>query len=108
MIKKKKYTVKFDSILFFNGVNTITLFDKKNHVIANKHFWNFDSKVEHLQIDKKIKKKDTLFLYLKSPENIRKGTLSISVLAEENKFISTKSTILKSFIDPNFNKIKAN
>ena len=106
--QKKKYTVKFDSILFFNGVNTITLFDKKNHVIANKHFWNFDSKVEHLQIDKKIKKKDTLFLYLKSPENIRKGTLSISVLAEENKFISTKSTILKSFIDPNFNKIKAN
>jgi len=105
---KKDYTVKFDSSFFLNGVNTISLFDEKNHVIANKQFWNFDSKIENLKIDKKIKKKDTLFLYLRAPENIRKGTLSISVLAEENKFISTKSNILNSFIDSNFSKIKAN
>jgi len=105
---KKNYTIKFDSNLFLNGVNTVSLFDKEHHLIGNKHFWNSDSKIGNIKIDKKILKKDTLFLHLTASENIHKGRLSISVLAEENKFILTESNILKSFIDPNFNKIKEN
>ena len=105
---KKKYTIKFDELFLLNGVNTITLFNKNNEVLAKKLFWNFNSKIGEVQITKNKETKDSLFLNIKLPKNTSKSTLSISVLNAENELLFNETNILKSFLDVDYKEIKNN
>ena len=107
ILHKKSYVVKFNSNSFFNGANTITLFDQYHTIIAEKSFWNFATKTGSLSIQKKTRKKDTLYLELKLPSEISKSSISISMLDSKTELISNDDdNILKSFIDIDFDRIK--
>ncbi len=104
--KKNNYTIKFDADFFLNGANTITLFSRNNTILAEKSFWNFDTKLGQIAIDRKVKKRDSLFVYLKLPENISQPNLSVSILNAETKMISNHNNIKNSFIDVDYDAIK--
>jgi hypothetical protein len=103
--KKNNYNIKFDSDFFLNGANTITLFDDKNTILAEKSFWNFDTELGKVAVDRKVKKGDSLYVYLKLPENISQPNLSVSILNAETKMISNHN-IKNSFIDIDYATIK--
>ena len=102
---KKSYTVNFKEEYFLNGTNTITLFDNNNAILAEKHFWNFTTSKEKLQIENKTLKEDTLFVNLKLPKHFTAPSLSVSVLNAETKLNTNQKNILDSFIDVDFSKM---
>jgi hypothetical protein len=102
---KKSYTVHFKEAYFLNGTNTITLFDNNNTILAEKHFWNFTTTKEKLQIENKIINEDPLFVHLKLPKHFTAASLSVSVLNAETKLNPNQKNILSSFIDISFSKI---
>lgn len=102
---KKSYTVNFNEEYFLNGTNTITLFDTNNAILAEKHFWNFTTTKEKLQIENKIIKEDTLFVHLKLPKHFTAPSLSVSVLNAETELNTNQKNILSSFIDVDFSKM---
>jgi hypothetical protein len=104
---KKNYTIKFDANLFFNGANTITLFDKNNIVLAENSFWNFDTKTGSLEISRLKKERDTLYLNLKLPQLARDSNVSISIVDGDSKLITKDNNIFTSLLDKDYESIKS-
>ena len=102
---KKSYTINFEQEDFLNGTNTITLFDTDNVILAERHFWNFNTKNEKLQIKKTNLKEDTLFVHVELPKYFTAPSLSVSVLNTETKSDINQKNILTSFIDVDYYKI---
>ncbi len=81
----------------FKGVNTLTVFNDANAIVAERTFFN--SKIEQIDVEvvQNKQSKDSITLDFKLKNNIA-SNLSISVLPQQSKMNSNATHILSAFL----------
>jgi hypothetical protein len=99
-IKKDKtnYLLSISSENLFNGVNIITLFNKRNVVLSGRYFFHDKNKNIELSIEKVKETKDSLTLDLKMPNNFIQANTSVSILPEQSIVNNNSNTIYNAFL----------
>jgi len=92
------YTINFLKESLFNGINTITVFNKENKPIGNRYFFSNKNKNLNLKITKDQIVNDSLLLNFNLLNNSATANISVSVLPEETKVYNNTSNILTSFL----------
>ncbi|GGG34171.1 hypothetical protein [Bizionia arctica] len=92
------YLLNIKSENLFNGINVISLFNKKNEVLSSRYFFYDKNKNIELKIDKFKETKDSLTLDLKMPNNFIKANTSVSILPEQNVVNTNSKTIYTAFL----------
>ncbi|GGG34167.1 hypothetical protein [Bizionia arctica] len=92
----------------FDGVNIITLFNKKNEALSSRYFF-YDKKREiELSINKTMETKDSLTIDLKMPNSYIVANTSVSILPGQNVINNNSNSIYNAFlIAPYVSKINS-
>jgi hypothetical protein len=99
-LKKKylNYSISFLKGNLFKGVNSVSLFNKRNEVIAEYSFFHNDYKKIDLDIVKTSDEIDSLTLNFKLMNGLKDANLSVSVLPEQTRVYMDQSSIVTSFL----------
>lgn len=101
-IKFKKeienYKINFAKDDLFNGINTITLFDKSNEPIAQSNFFYNANPTSDIKIEKRAITEDSLTISINTHGIYKKANLSISVLPESSIMYKNNANILSHFL----------
>ncbi len=99
-IDEKYLTYKFNFLKnnLFKGVNTISLFNENNKVIAEYSFYNNDFKKIDLEISKITQKLDSTTIDVRLKNGYQNANLSVSILPKETKVYENNSAITSSLL----------
>jgi hypothetical protein len=95
--KHRSYGLNISDENLFNGVNTITLFNHKNELIAERPFFHLKKNQLNFEVVKNKTTTDSITLDFKSNDAIT-SNLSISVLPHKSKLNKNPSHILATFL----------
>lgn len=95
---KSKYLLPLDKENLFNGFNTLTLFNKNNEPVAERHFYVTTKKQIDLNVSQTVYSKDSLILDFDLSKDYKNANLSISVLPKDTKLNNGTNSILDAFL----------
>lgn len=92
------YKINFAKGNLFNGLNTISLFDKNNKALSHSNFYfNANPKID-IEIENRTITEDTITLNLNALGVNNSAKLSISVLPEESLMYKNSANIVSHFL----------
>ncbi len=104
-----KYSFNLKKEDLYNGINTITAFDKSNTPVSNYAFFYKNQKDLELEITKGKIDSDSLTIHFDLKNEVSMANLSVSILPEETKVHDNKNSILSAFLmAPYLDKVPMN
>ncbi|WP_452228326.1 MULTISPECIES: TonB-dependent receptor [unclassified Lacinutrix] len=92
------YNLNLSKKDLFNGVNTITLFNKNNQPIAERNFYSNNKKLIKLEATKISQTKDSTYIKINLKNTYTNTNVSISVLPENSLMYKNQYNILTDFL----------
>ncbi|MFB9054456.1 hypothetical protein ACFFVB_15310 [Formosa undariae] len=100
VINKKytKYKLPFSEDHFFNGVNTLSIFNKNNQPVAERHFFSKTKQNLEITILPQAVVGDSMELAVKMPKSMGPARLSIAIVPEGSKLNKNNKNISESLL----------
>ncbi|AUC81904.1 hypothetical protein [Lacinutrix sp. Bg11-31] len=92
------YTLNYLKNTLYNGLNTVTVFDTKNKILAQTNYYNKPEKQIDITTDIIKESNDSISLDLKLLNTFNETNISISVLHEDSKVFDSKASITNTLL----------